>query len=193
VSFDPTEIIGRYPVRRSALMPLLHAVQERDGHVTQAAMTEVAGHLGLTPAEVFGVCSFYSMFKREPQGKLLVSVCTSVSCLVNGGPELLDHLARRYADDPDVTVEEVECLAASDGAPVMQVNYEFHERMTPEEAEGIVEAYKSGELTARGPSGEPRPPAPEADARPPAPEADARPPAPEADARPPAPEADDSA
>jgi NADH-quinone oxidoreductase subunit E len=97
------------------------------------------------------------MFKREPQGKLLVSVCTSVSCLVNGGPELLDHLARRYADDPDVTVEEVECLAASDGAPVMQVNYEFHERMTPSEAERIVEAYKSGQLTARGPSGARRP------------------------------------
>lgn len=147
------EIIARYPYRRSALLPLLHAVQERDGHVTEEGMTEVAGHLGLTPAEVFGVCSFYSMFKRESQGRLLVSVCTSVSCLVNGGPELLAFLSRRYADDPEVTVEEVECLAASDGAPVMQVNYEFHERMTPAEAERIVEAYKQGDLTPRGPSG----------------------------------------
>lgn len=148
------EIVARYPVARSALMPLLHAVQERDGHVTEEAMAEVAGYVGLTPAEVLGVCSFYSMYKRRPCGRLLVSVCTSVSCLVNGGPELLDHLSRRYADDPEVTVEEVECLAASDGAPVMQVNYEFHERMTPGEAERIVEAYRRGDLTPRGPSGE---------------------------------------
>ena len=150
------EIIARYPQKRSALMPLLHAVQERDGYVTEEAMAEVAGYLDLTPAEVLGVCSFYSLFKREPIGRLLVSVCTSMTCLVNGGPELLAHLSRRYADDPDVTVEEVECLAASDGAPVMQVNYEFHERLTPAEAERIIEAYKSGELTLRGPSGEPR-------------------------------------
>ena len=148
------EIVARYPVRRSAVMPLLHAVQERDGYVTEEGMAEVAGYVGLTPAEVLGVCSFYSMYKRRPCGRLLVSVCTSVSCLVNGGPELLEHLSRRYADDPDVTVEEVECLAASDGAPVMQVNYEFHERMTPAEAERIVEAYRAGELTPRGPSGE---------------------------------------
>jgi NADH-quinone oxidoreductase subunit E len=154
------EIIVRYPRSRSALMPLLHVVQERDGHVTEEGMAEVAEHLGLTAAEVFGVCSFYSMYKREPCGRLLVSVCTSVSCLVNGGPELLEHLRQRYAGDPDVTVEEVECLAASDGAPVMQVNYEFHERMTPAEAERIVEAYRSGELTARGPSGESRTPSP---------------------------------
>lgn len=158
-TLDPTtaaEIMSRYPVKRSALMPLLHAAQERDGYVTEAGMTEVAGYLDLTPAEVFGVCSFYSMYKREPCGRLLVSVCTSVSCLVNGGPELLDHLRERYAEDREVTVEEVECLAASDGAPVMQVNYEFHERMTPAEAERIVDAYKSGQLKARGLSGEVR-------------------------------------
>ena len=150
------DALARYPVARSALMPLLHGVQERDGYVTEGGMVEVADYIGLTAAEVLGVCSFYSMYKREPCGRLIVSVCTSVSCLVNGGPELLDHLSRRYADDPDVTVEEVECLAASDGAPVMQVNYEFHERMTPAEAERIVEAYRSGELTPRGPSGEKR-------------------------------------
>ena len=128
-------------------------MQERDGYVTDTGMEEVAEHIGLTAAEVLGVCSFYSMFKRSPQGKLLVSVCTSVSCMVNGGEELLAALRTRYADDPDVTVEEVECLAADDGAPVMQVNYEFHERMTHAEAERIVEDYKSGRLTPRGPSG----------------------------------------
>jgi NADH-quinone oxidoreductase subunit E len=147
------EILARYPSKRSALMPLLYAVQERDGYVTTQGMEEVAEHVGLTPAEVLGVCSFYSMFKRSPQGKFLVSVCTSVSCMVNGGPELLDHLRDRYADDPDVTVEEVECLAADDGAPVMQVNYEFHLKMTSAEAERVIEDYKAGRLVARGPSG----------------------------------------
>jgi NADH-quinone oxidoreductase subunit E len=147
------EILARYPSKRSALMPLLYEVQERDGYVTEAGMEEVAEHVGLTPAEVLGVCSFYSMFKRTPQGKLLVSVCTSVSCMVNGGEELYAHLRDRYADDPDVTVEEVECLAADDGAPVMQVNYEFHERLTPESAEGIVEDYRAARLIPRSLSG----------------------------------------
>jgi len=147
------EILARYPSKRSALMPLLYEVQERDGYVTEAGMAEVAEVIDLTPAEVLGVCSFYSMFKRSPQGKLLVSVCTSVSCMVNGGEELYAHLRDRYCDDPDVTVEEVECLAADDGAPVMQVNYEFHEKMTPQSAEGIVEDYKAGRLTPRSLSG----------------------------------------
>ncbi|HVW31917.1 MAG TPA: NAD(P)H-dependent oxidoreductase subunit E [Acidimicrobiia bacterium] len=147
------EILARYPVKRSALMPLLYEVQERDGYVTEAGMEEVAECIGLTPAEVLGVCSFYSMFKRSPQGKLLVSVCTSVSCMVNGGEELHAALRDRYADDPDVTVEEVECLAADDGAPVMQVNYEFHELMTPETATQIIEDYKAGRRTPRGLSG----------------------------------------
>ncbi len=153
------EILARYPVERSALMPLLYEVQDRDGYVTEAGMEEVAELVGLTPAEVLGVCSFYSMFKRTPHGKLLVSVCTSVSCMVNGGEELYAYLRDRYVDDPDVTVEEVECLAADDGAPVMQVNYEFHERLTPESAERIVEDYKAGRLTPRAPSGMTRPPA----------------------------------
>jgi NADH-quinone oxidoreductase subunit E len=147
------EILGRYPSKRSALMPLLYEVQERDGYVTEAGMAEVAEVIGLEPAEVFGVCSFYSMFKRSPQGTLLVSVCTSVSCMVNGGEELYAHLRDRYADDPDVTVEEVECLAADDGAPVMQVNYEFHEKLTPASAERVIDDYKAGRLTPRGPSG----------------------------------------
>ncbi len=147
------EILARYPSKRSALMPLLYEVQERDGYVTEAGMEEVAECIGLTPAEVLGVCSFYSMFKRTLQGKLLVSVCTSVSCMVNGGEELYAHLRDRYADDADVTVEEVECLAADDGAPVMQVNYEFHEKLTREAAEQVVEDYKAGRLTPRSLSG----------------------------------------
>jgi NADH-quinone oxidoreductase subunit E len=147
------EIIARYPSSRSAVLPLLHLAQDQDGWVTEDALTEVAALLGLTRADVFGTCSFYTMFKREPVGRLVVSVCTNVSCLVTGGPEVLEHLERRYGDEPAVHVEEVECLAACGGAPALQVNYEFHENMTPARAEGIVDDYLAGRLTARGVSG----------------------------------------
>ena len=116
-------------------------------------MREIAGLVGVTPAEVNGTCSFYTMFKRRPCGRYVVSVCTNVTCLVLGGPEILEHLEERYADDGDVTVEEVECLAACGNAPSMQVNYEFHEHLNPEVAAAIVDDYKSGVLTARGVSG----------------------------------------
>jgi NADH-quinone oxidoreductase subunit E len=150
------ELIGRYPESRSALLPLLHLAQDQDGWVTPEAMDEIAGLLGITAAEVLGTCSFYTMFKREPVGKLLVSVCTNVTCLVTGGPEILHHLEARYADDPDVTVEEVECLAGCGGAPCMQVNYEFHENLNPHQADDIVGKYMRGDLAARTISGSAR-------------------------------------
>jgi NADH-quinone oxidoreductase subunit E len=147
------EIIARYPHAKSAMLPLLHLAQDRDGWVTRAAMEEIAEMLDLTPALVLGTCSFYTMFKREPVGRYVVSVCTNVSCLVNGGPDLLDALRLRYLEDDDVFVEEVECLAACDVTPVLQVNYEFHNGLTPDTAIDIVEQYKSGALTARTLSG----------------------------------------
>ncbi|MFN8034966.1 MAG: NAD(P)H-dependent oxidoreductase subunit E [Acidimicrobiia bacterium] len=159
MSFSPAnlerarEIIARYPRSKSAILPLAHLAQEQDGWLSLEAMEEIASLVGVTPAEVQGTCSFYTMFKRDPVGKLLVSVCTNVSCLVLGGPEVYEHLSDRYAGDPEVTVEEVECIAACDGAPCLQVNYEYHLGLTPESAEAIVEQYKRGELQARGISG----------------------------------------
>lgn len=146
-------VADQYPVRRSAVMPLLHLAQDQEGWVSEEAMREIADILGLEPAEVLGACAFYTMYKRRPVGRYVVSVCTNVTCLVTGGPELLEHLRHRYADDGDVFVEEVECLAACGGAPALQVNYEFHERVTPETAVDLVEAYKRGERTARTVSG----------------------------------------
>jgi NADH-quinone oxidoreductase subunit E len=149
------ELVARYPHGKSALLPLLHMAQDRDGYVTQEAMQDIAALLGLTPALVLGACSFYTMFKREPIGRLVVSVCTNVSCLVNGGPALVESLRERYADDRDVHVEEVECIAACDLAPVMQVNYEFHGPVTSDAAVDVIEQYKSGALKARTISGSP--------------------------------------
>jgi NADH-quinone oxidoreductase subunit E len=99
------------------------------------------------------VCSFYSMFKREHVGQLVVSVCTNVSCLVNGGPELLRALEDRHLDDDDVSVEEVECIAACDLAPVMQVNYDYHGPVDVEAASTIIDEYKSRVRTPRTISG----------------------------------------
>ena len=126
------------------MLPLLHLAQDQDGWISPEAMEEVADLLELTPATVLGACSFYTMFKREPVGSLLVSVCTNLSCLVNGGMDLLAALVLRYADDPDVTVEEAECLAACDLAPVLQVNYEYHGPLDDERAATLVDEYKRG-------------------------------------------------
>jgi NADH:ubiquinone oxidoreductase subunit E len=137
------EIVARYPVAKSAILPLLHLAQDQDGWVRPDAMEEIGRILDLTSAQVLGVCSFYSMFKREPVGELVVSVCTNVACLVNGGPELLRALEARYLDDDDVLVEEVECIAACDLAPVMQVNYDFHGPVDAGAAGTIIDEYKA--------------------------------------------------
>jgi NADH-quinone oxidoreductase subunit E len=147
------EIVARYPRAKSAILPLAHLAQDQNGWLSQEAMEQIAELTATTPADVLGTCSFYTMLKRRPCGKLVVSVCTNVTCLVVGGPEVLDHLEHRYASEPDVTVEEVECLAACGGAPALQVNYEFHERVSPSSAEEIIEAYRSGTLRARTVSG----------------------------------------
>jgi len=149
------DIIARYPQKKSAVLPLLHLAQDQDGWLTPAAMEEVARLLDLTPAQVLGTASFYTLFKREPVGKLVVSVCTNVSCLVNGGPDLLTGLRHRYAADGDVLVEEVECIAHCDHAPAYKVNYEFHGPSTVDQAAELVERYKSGRLTPRTISGTP--------------------------------------
>src|SRR5437763_2596522 len=138
------QIIAQYPRPKSALLPLAHLAQDQDGWLSTEAMDEIAVLVGVTPAVVFGTCSFYTMLKRRPCGKLIVSVCTNVTCLVTGGPEILEHLEHEYGTAADVTVEEVECLAACGGAPAMQVNYEFHEKVTAESAQGLVEEYRAG-------------------------------------------------
>ena len=149
------EIVARYPRPKSAILPLAHLAQDQHGWLSNDAMDEIAELTGVSAADVQGTCSFYTMLKRRPCGRLVVSVCTNVTCLVTGGPELLEHLEAHYATDNDVTVEEVECLAACGGAPSMQVNYEFHERVTPDSAQALVEEYRSGARAARTVSGTP--------------------------------------
>ena len=146
-------IIAQYPEPKSALLPLFHLVQDQDGWVSDESIAEIAGMVGCTPAEAQGTMSFYTMYKRHPVGRFLVSVCTCPVSMVHGAYEILHGLEARYADDPDVTVEEVECNAACDKVPNMQVNYEYHENLTLASAIEIIEEYKSGARVARGISG----------------------------------------
>jgi NADH-quinone oxidoreductase subunit E len=145
------EIIGRYPRRKSALIPLLHLAQEQDGHVTEDAMAHIAELVGVTPAEVLGTASFYEMLKREPVGDYLVNVCTNISCMLVGGEELLEHLERRLGikagsttTDGKFTLEDVECIAACTEAPCLQVNYRYFHRITREQADELIDDLRAG-------------------------------------------------
>jgi NADH-quinone oxidoreductase subunit E len=145
------EIIGRYPKARSALLPLLHLVQAEEGYVSRDGIGWCAGQLGLTEADVTGVVSFYTMYKRKPIGEYHVGVCTTALCGVMGGDaimaELKDHLGigiDEVTPDGKVSFEHVECNAACDYAPVVMVNWEFFDDMTPQSARELVDGLRSG-------------------------------------------------
>mgnify|MGYP001004827937 CR=1 FL=1 len=147
------EIISRYPVAKSATIPLLHLAQEQDGWVTDEAMEHIAELVGTTPAQVLGTCSFYEMFKREPVGRYLVNVCTNIACQIMGGEELLHHAEQRLgikagSTTPDglFTVEDVECIAACTEAPCLQVNYRYAHRVSPEDLDRLLDDLAAGRL-----------------------------------------------
>ena len=109
------DILARYPVKKSALIPLLHLAEEQDGHLTDDAMAHIAELVDVTPAEVLGTASFYEMFKREPVGDYVVNVCTNIACMLVGGEELLHHLEHRLGikagdttPDGKFTLEDVD-------------------------------------------------------------------------------------
>jgi NADH-quinone oxidoreductase subunit E len=147
------ELIARYPLRRSALLPILFLLQAEDGYVSPAGVAQVAELLGLTKAEVGAVATFYTMFRRRPVGKYLVSVCKTLPCELRGSREISAAIAERLEvplggtdQSGMVTVEEVECLAACDGAPVVQVNTENYERLSTQEVLELLEALLRDEV-----------------------------------------------
>jgi len=148
------EIINRYPPdrSRSALLPLLHLVQSHEGYVSANGIGFCAELLGLTRAEVAAVATFYTMYKRRPTGDFLVSVCTNTMCDALGGQRVYDALSEHLGvgheettPDGTITLEHAECLAACDYGPVMTVNYEFFDKVTPEQAREIVDRLRKGE------------------------------------------------
>lgn len=132
-------LLATYPDPRSAVMPLLYVGSLEHGFVTEAAMREVAEMTGLTAAQVQSVASFYTMYKREGVGRYLISVCTSISCFLLDGDDVLAAIEAESGvpdgetrEDGLFTVEHVECIGACGGAPAVQVNYELIEGVTPE-------------------------------------------------------------
>lgn len=147
------DVIALYPQPRSALIPLLHLAQEQDGYLTRDAMAHVAELLEITPAEVYGTATFYDMFFTEPVGKYLVSVCTNIACLLNGGAELLEHAEASLGvkpgvttDDGQFTLEEVECVATCGEAPCMAVNWRYFGEVTPQRFDSLIDDLEAGRL-----------------------------------------------
>jgi NADH-quinone oxidoreductase subunit E len=154
------EIAARYPQPRSGLLPMLHLVQSAEGRVTADGIEACAEILGITAAEVSGVATFYTMYKRRPMGDYHVGVCTNTLCAVMGGDaifeRLKDHLGvgnDETTEDGKITLEHVECNAACDYAPVMMVNWEFMDNMDPVSATRLVDDLREGKevRSTRGP------------------------------------------
>src|SRR6201994_3938792 len=179
---DAAEITGRYPRARSALLPLLYLVQSEEGYVSDQGMAFCAEVLGITPTEVRGVATFYTMYKHEPAADYQVGVCINTTCAIMGGDQIYAELAEHVAGepgagaphghDPDdalggthdhgdvkspdgkVALERLECNAACDYAPVVMVNWEFFDNQTPASARALVDSLRAGEAVTptRGPS-----------------------------------------
>ncbi len=145
------QIVARYPLPKSATIPLCHLAQEQDGYLSDEAMTHVAELVGVTPAEVLGTASFYEMFKLQPVGRYMVNVCTNISCLLLGGEELLHHAEETLGIEsgsttPDgmFTLEDVECIAACTEAPACQVNYRYFHNVSHEDFDELIGALRDG-------------------------------------------------
>ena len=148
------EIVGRYPPdrKRSAVLPALYLVQDQLGYVTASAMRYVAGLLEMTPADVEDVVSFYTMFYTKPVGKIVLQVCRTLSCALNGAGRLTEELSGKLGIRPGetdssrtFTLLEVECLGACDRAPIVMVNDAWHECVKPEDGAKLID-----DLRARG-------------------------------------------
>ncbi len=156
---DAAHLVQRYPVARSALLPLLHLVMADEGHVSEDGIAFCADQLGLTKAEVGAVATFYTMYKREPFGDYLLSVCTNPTCANAGGQAIYESYVERCGGQTDtdgagVMVEHAECLAICDAAPVVQVNYEMYGPVSHDQAMELLDQAKAGDPPPSNWSGE---------------------------------------
>ena len=140
-----------YPLKRSALVPMLLYAQDEVGYVSEAVITEIAHRLDLLELDVRNVLSYYSMLRTKPAGKYNVQVCTNISCMLRGGYEILDHCKHKLGighkevtRDGVFSLEEVECIGACCWAPAIQVNYDFHENLTPAKVDAVFQMYRDG-------------------------------------------------
>ena len=143
------KLVTLYPARRSALIPMLLYAQDEVGAVTDAVIAEIARRLEITELDVRDVISYYSLLHTKPQGKFHVQVCTNISCMLRGGNEMLQHCKDRLGienkqttSDGVFSLEEVECIGVCCWAPAVQVNYDFHDNLTNEKMDAVLESYR---------------------------------------------------
>jgi NADH-quinone oxidoreductase subunit E len=139
-----------YPVRRSYLVPMLLYVQDELGYLSDDAVRYVADKVGLPELEIRNVISYYSMLTTKPRGKFNVQVCTNISCMLRGAEEVYGHCRKKLGighkqttADGMFSLEEVECIGACSWAPAMQVNYDYHEKLTVESVDKVLEKYRN--------------------------------------------------
>jgi NADH-quinone oxidoreductase subunit E len=144
-------LVTLYPVKRSALVPMLLYAQDEIGYCSDAVVSEAATRLDITQLDVRNVLSYYSMLRTKPAGKFNIQVCTNISCMLRGGYQILEHCQHALGlhENKEVTkdglfsVEEVECIGACCWAPAIQVNYDYHEDLTPERMDQVIADYRA--------------------------------------------------
>ena len=144
------EWLTHYPIKRSALVPTLLYVQDEVGYLSDEVIEEIASRFDLTVLEVRNVISYYSLLTRKPRGKYNVQVCTNICCMLRGAEEVFDSAKKKLGvghkettSDGLFSLEEVECIGACSWGPAMQVNYDFHENLTPEKVDRILDELKT--------------------------------------------------
>jgi NADH-quinone oxidoreductase subunit E len=149
-------LMEKYPVKRSALIPMLLYAQDEIGYLSDAAIGEIADRLSLTELDVRNVASYYSMLRFKPAGKFNVQVCTNISCMLRGAYEVFERFQdelgighKGVTKDGVFSLEEVECIGACCWAPAIQVNYDFHDELTPDHVPGILAGYR-GQANGKG-------------------------------------------
>jgi NADH-quinone oxidoreductase subunit E len=144
-----SEMLSHYPTKRSVLVPTLLYAQDEVGFLNDEVIGEIAVRLELSELDVRNVISYYSMLTTSPRGKFNVQVCTNIACMLRGGEELMEHCEKKLGVghkgttlDGVFSLEEVECIGGCSWAPAVQVNYDFHENLTPEKMDRVLEEYR---------------------------------------------------
>ena len=145
-------LVTIYPLKRSALVPMLLYAQDEIGFVSDEVVREIAQRIDILELDVRNVLSYYSMLRTKPAGKYNVQVCTNISCMLRGGYEILDHCKhtlgighKETTKDGVFSLEEVECIGACCWAPAIQINYDFHDDLTPEKVDVLFQMYRDGQ------------------------------------------------
>ena len=147
-----TEKMKEYPTQRSFLVPMLLYTQDELGYLGDEAIAYIANKVGLSELEVRNVISYYSMLTTKPRGKYNVQVCTNICCMLRGANDIFKHCRKtlgighkQTTADGIFSLEEVECIGACSWGPAMQVNYDFHENLTPDKVDEVLASYKKKE------------------------------------------------